>query len=69
MKIPLFVSLFHFHFVDEGGGVEVLAGGFRGHARGELSQLVVDERPEIGRSLAVTDRGCIEEAGHIGHDG
>jgi hypothetical protein len=36
---------------------------------GELPQLVVDERQEIGSSLAVACPGSIEEAGHIGHDG
>jgi hypothetical protein len=53
--------------VDEGGGVEGLAGGFGGHAcGGELPQLVVDERQEVG-GLSVAGRGSIKEAGHIGH--
>jgi hypothetical protein len=45
-----------------------LARSFRGHARGELPQLVTDERQEVGSSLAVTCGGRIEEAGQIGTD-
>ena len=46
-----------------------LVGGFGGQARGgELPQLVVHERQQVGSSLAVATRGGIEEAGHIGHD-
>jgi hypothetical protein len=45
-----------------------VAGGFRGHARGgELAQLVIDERQEVGRSLAVAASGSIQEVGHIRH--
>jgi hypothetical protein len=45
-------------------------GASGGHAGGgEFPQLVVDERQEVGSSLAVACRGSIEEAGHIGHDG
>ena len=54
--------------VDQGGGVEGVAGGFGGHARGgELPQLVVDEREQVGGGLAVAGRGGVEEAGHVGH--
>jgi hypothetical protein len=34
---------------------------------GELPQLAVDERHEVGSSLAVACRGNTEEAGHAGH--
>ena len=57
-------------FVDQGGGVEGVAGCFGGHARGgELPQFVVHKRQQVGRGPAVASRGRIEEAGHIGHDG
>ena len=55
--------------VDQGGGVEGVPGVFGGHPRGgELPQLVVDERQQVGRRLAVAGRGGVEEAGHIGHN-
>src|SRR5262249_22717741 len=54
--------------MDQRGGVEGMAGGFRGQARGgELPQLVVDERQEVGSSLAVAGSGSVKEAGHRGH--
>jgi hypothetical protein len=56
--------------VDQGGGVEGVAGGFGGHARGgELAHLVVHERQQVGRGPAVAGRGSIEETGHIRHHG
>jgi hypothetical protein len=56
--------------VDEGRGLQRLAGGFGRHpCGGELAQLVVHERQQIGRGPAVAGCGSIEEAGHIGHDG
>jgi hypothetical protein len=56
--------------VDEGRGLERLAGGFGRHPRGgELAQLVVHERQQVGLGPAVAGRGRIEAAGHIGHDG
>ena len=55
--------------VDQGGGVEGVAGGLGRHARGgERPQFVVDERQEVGGGLAVAGRGSIEKASHIGHD-
>src|SRR4051812_11763587 len=55
--------------VDQGGGVEGVAGGLGRYARGgERPQFVVDERQEVGSGLWVAGRGSIEEAGHIGHD-
>ena len=40
--------------VDQGGGLEGLAGLLRGHPRGgELAQLVVDEREQLGGGLGV----------------
>ena len=54
--------------VNQGGGLEGVVGGLGGHARGgELPQLVVDEREQVGGGLAVTGRGGVEEASHIGH--
>jgi len=56
--------------VDEGRGLERLAGGFGRHpCDGELAQLVVHERQQVGGGPAVASRGSIEEAGHLGHDG
>ena len=54
--------------VNERGGVERVAGSFRGRAGGsEGPQLVGHEWEQVGRSPAVTGRGGIEEACHIGH--
>lgn len=56
--------------MDEGGGIQGVPGDFGGHACGrEFPQLVVHERKEIGGGLAITRRGGIEEAGHVGHEG
>jgi hypothetical protein len=55
--------------VDQGGGVQGVAGGLRGHPRGgEPPQLVVNEREEVGGGFAVASRGGIEQAGDVGHD-
>ena len=55
--------------VHQGGGVEGVPGLLRGHPRGrELPQLVVDEREQVGRRLAVAGRGGVEEVGDLGHD-
>lgn len=55
-------------FMDEGGGLKCLAGGFSCHPHGrELSQLVVDEGEEVCGGLAITGRGGIEEASQFGH--
>jgi hypothetical protein len=54
--------------VDEGGGVQGVAGGFGRHARSrEGPQLVVHEREEVGGGLPVTRLDGFEEAGHVGH--
>jgi hypothetical protein len=54
-------------FVDEGSGVEGVAGGFSGHARGrEHAQLVVDEREQVGGRLAVTGGCGVQQSRHIG---
>ena len=54
--------------MNQGGGVEGVPGSLRGHPRGrELPQLVVDEREQVGRRLAVAGRGGVEEASDLGH--
>ena len=55
--------------MHQGGGVEGVPGLLRGHPRGrELPQLVVDEREQVGRRLAVAGRGGVEELSDLGHD-
>jgi len=55
-------------FVDEGGGVEGVAGGFGSHAYGgEFPQFVIEEREQICGGLAVTLLNGFEQAGHVGH--
>ena len=54
--------------VDQGRGLKSLVGRLGRHAHGgELPQLVVDERKQLGRGLVVADRGRLEEAGNFGH--
>ena len=54
--------------VDEGGRLQGVAGGLGGHPRGgELPQLVVDEREQLGGGLAVTGRRGVQESRHVGH--
>ena len=54
--------------MNQGGGLEGVVGRLAGHARGgELPQLVVDEREQVGGGLAVAGRGGVQEAGHVGH--
>ncbi len=49
-------------FVNERGGIEGVARGFGCHARsGELSQLIVDKRQQLGGGLAVAGLGGIRE--------
>ena len=56
--------------VDQGGRLERLAGLLRGQpGGGELAQLVVDERQQLGRGLRVAGRGRVEQAGDVGHAG
>ena len=55
-------------FVDEGGGLECLAGGFAGHLLGgHLTQLGIDEFEETlgGAGVAAADRG--EDLGDVTH--
>ena len=55
-------------FVNQRGGVEGVAGGFGGHARGgELPELIVDERQQLSGGLAVAGRGGFEELGDLDH--
>ncbi len=57
-------------FVNEGGGVEGVAGGFGGHGRGgELPELIVDERQQLSGGAAVAGLGGFEELGDLGHCG
>jgi hypothetical protein len=72
-EVPAAIELLVAHqpqigFADQGGGVEGVAGGFRGHARGrELAQLVVDEGEQVGGRLAVTGGRGVQESRHVGH--
>jgi hypothetical protein len=55
--------------VDQGGGVEAVAGGLGGQARGgEPAQLVVDQRQEVGRGLAVASSGGSGQSGDDGDE-
>jgi hypothetical protein len=55
-------------FMDECGGVESVVLCFGGHARGgELSQLVVDQRQQIGGGPAVTRHRGLEKTGYFWH--
>ena len=55
--------------MNQGGGVEGVPGFLRGHPRGrELPQLVVDEREQVGRCLAITGRGGVKELSDLGHN-
>jgi hypothetical protein len=55
-------------FVNEGGGIEGVPGGFRCHPRGrEFSQLVVDQRQQLIGRLAVALLDGREDAGHVVH--
>jgi hypothetical protein len=66
---PLIADQAQVRLVDEGGGLERLAGGFGRHPCGGSSPpLVVHERQQVGGGPTVAGRGSIEEARHIGHD-
>ena len=57
-------------FVNQGGRVEGVAGGFGRHARGgELPQLVIDERQQLGGGPAVASLGGTQELRELGHWG
>ncbi|MDB5311803.1 MAG: hypothetical protein JWO38_6005 [Gemmataceae bacterium] len=54
--------------VDQGGGLQRVAGAFVGHPGGGQSpELVVPEGQEVGRGLSVTATGGVDEAGNLGH--
>jgi hypothetical protein len=57
-------------FVHQDGGVEGVPQGFVSHLRGgELSQLVINERKDLGGSPTVAGGGGIQELGDLGHCG
>ena len=54
--------------MNQGGGLEGLSGGFvRQSCGGEITQLVVDQREQIGSGLAVARCGGINQVCHVGH--
>jgi hypothetical protein len=56
-------------FVDQGGGVEGVTGILGGHPRcRELPQLVVNEREQVGRCLAISAGGGFQQVSDLGHD-
>ena len=55
--------------MNQGGSVKGVPGVLHGHPRGrEFPQLVVDEREQVGRRLAVAGRGGVKEVGDLGHN-
>ena len=55
--------------VDEGGRLEGLPGLLVGQPRGgQLPQLVVDEREQVGRGLRVAGLDGGQDLGDVGHD-
>ena len=55
--------------VDQGGGLEGLARLLVGQpGGGELAQLVVDEREQLGRGLRVAGLDGGQDLGDVGHD-
>src|SRR5205823_6102090 len=57
-------------FVDQGGGLEGVAGRLGGHpGGGEFAQLIVDEREQVGGGTAVPGRGRVEQSADVGHGG
>jgi hypothetical protein len=58
----------HISFMHQRGGIEGVAWGLAGHFRGgQLPQLVIDERQQIGGGLAVTLLGGFNQTGQIRH--
>jgi hypothetical protein len=52
----------------QGSGIQGVPGSLRSHLRGrEVSQLVVDERKQVSRCLAVAGGGGIKELSDLGH--
>ncbi len=57
-------------FVNEGGGVECLAGRFAGEAlRGQLAQLVIDQRQQFIGGLRVAPSGAFQDDRELAHAG
>jgi hypothetical protein len=55
-------------FVNEGSGLERVAGGFVGHAMdGEFAQFFVNEREQFVRSFAVATFDSLEDVGDVAH--
>ncbi len=55
-------------FVDECGGLQCVAGRFAGPAaRGEVPQLVIDERQQLLSSIGVPLLNAVEDAGDVAH--
>jgi hypothetical protein len=56
--------------VNQGGGVEGMAGSFGRHARGsKRPQFLINERQQVGGGSAVACRCGIKDARHVGHGG
>ncbi len=56
-------------FVDEGGGLESLAGRLGGHLQGrEPAQFIIDEREQFPGGLRITTLNAIENARDVTHD-
>jgi hypothetical protein len=55
--------------VDERGRLQRLSRLLLGQSGGDRSQLVVDEREQVGRGPPVTRRGGFVKASHVGHEG
>ena len=54
--------------MNQGSGLEGVVGRLAGHARGgELAQLLVHEREQVGGGLAVAARRGIQKTAHVGH--
>src|SRR6516165_10256063 len=55
--------------MDQGGRAQGVPGVLRGHPSGrEVAQLVVDERKQAGRRLAIAGRYGVHEVGDLGHE-
>ncbi len=58
----------HVSLMDQRRGVEGVSRPLGRHPRSrELSQLVVDEREQVGRGLKITGRGGFQELSDLGH--
>jgi hypothetical protein len=64
----LFPDQLQLGFVNEGGGIEGVAGGFGRHARGgELLQFVLDEREQLRGTLTASFRNGFDRTSDIRH--